>query len=469
MSLRLDLSVENPRLSVYEGLRVGLALENLGQAAQELPEPDDESGSLSFLIYREDGTPFLAMNGLTSQAMTSTARIDRRVAREVLKPGGRWNWRADLSGWHYPLPAGRYLVEALLEDPAAGVHVRSPRLPVEAVDPGLTGLSVLRANPVIDGLSFLFHAVEGTAWIRQCNATRPLAAWYSRALPFPSVPIQVLSQPLFFRPESFDPFFRHWVVGSRDGRLEARMIESGEPAPTDMQATLPPGRALLPWAFHAFDGTLYVALSPALGAFEIHVWDADGLRLLFRHDLPGRPAFFCLGADENAVHTAYEDGGLACVSLDWAGRILVRRRQPLRGLKAQWIEFDAVDGAFFAFFRDGDHGKTCACVEADLDPQGDADAFTVRPLDLCLRGDVREVHFRRDKRRRPHVLIATAGGRLYYKCAAKALMRLADGQTAWYPRVSSAGRTHVGFYRKDMGFRFREVNQGRGRRLKDPG
>jgi hypothetical protein len=468
MSLRLELSVENPRLTVFESLRVGITLENLGPAARNLPGSEDESDALSIFVYREDGAPSMLMSGLTSQAMMSTARVDRRVAREILLPGGRWNWRVDLAGWHYPLPAGRYHIEALLADADAGVQVRSALLPVESIDPGLSAISFMRANPVIDGLAILFHSGEKGAWIRQSNATRPLAAWYSRPLvsPWAWARNPVLSQPLFFRPESFDSFFRQWLVGVQSGELFAQPLDSGEAAHSEMRALLPPGRALLPWAFHDYDGTLYLALSPARFTFEIFAWDSDGLRHLFRHDLPSR-GLFCLGADEDAVYVASEDGGLALVALDWAGRMLSRRRASLRGLTARWIEFDVVDRTFYACFRDGAFGKSCACIVAGLDQAGEENPFMVYPLDFGLRGDIGEMHFRRDKRSRMHVLFATGGGKLYYKCGTKALMRVADGQAAWFPRISSAGRTHVGFYREGIGFRFREVNPGRGRRLKE--
>jgi predicted metal-dependent hydrolase len=83
-----------------------------------------------------------------------------------------------------------------------------------------------------------------------------------------------------------------------------------------------------------------------------------------------------------------------------------------------------------------------------------------------LKGDLRDVHFAVDRRKRFHVALSLRDGRLFNWNEVRGLALVARGQSGYFPRVCSPARTYFGYYLKGRGYRFREVNLGEGPRFK---
>ncbi|MDQ3001043.1 MAG: hypothetical protein M3Y08_07255 [Fibrobacterota bacterium] len=205
--------------------------ENTGESNGPHHDKKDHNCIMSYseglVVYRQDGSTLLRMDGLTGQKMISGARVDVRPFKDTLAAGAEWKWNMDLSTLHYPLPAGNYYLEARLDDEGLGVILRSDATEIQVEDPDLIHMAPSRANPVMDGLALLFRSptkngVDAPLVLRQYNALRPLAAWYSSSLPSDlRADLAFCAQPAFFQTDSFDPFFRKWVIGSDGANLSS--------------------------------------------------------------------------------------------------------------------------------------------------------------------------------------------------------------------------------------------------------
>ncbi len=182
MALRLELSVQNPRASTLEALKVDLVLRNEGSEALDLPGPDDRTDALTFEAFDAAGALVVRMSGLTSQAMMRSGRLKEVPLLEQLAPGAQWAWTLDLARLHYALPARAAAIEAVYRDRVSGLEARSERRTIEIADLPVADVLSVHDDPVIEGLTLLVAAgANGSReyFLRQHNAPRPLAAWYS--------------------------------------------------------------------------------------------------------------------------------------------------------------------------------------------------------------------------------------------------------------------------------------------------
>ncbi|MCA8959048.1 MAG: hypothetical protein KDC38_00985 [Planctomycetes bacterium] len=214
MSLKLSIEVPKPRLDTLEGLTVELTLENRGATAVSLPAEDDVSGAWGFEFFAPSGELVRRADGETHQWMMSTARVDREVRLDALPPGGTWRWSVDLATYHYGLPVGVHRLEAVCRSTSSSLELRSNPVSVEVAEVVPVRAQWSRDNSVLDGLVALFELNDGgRRWrLRQHNAPRPLAAWYSEPVelaPLPSDgdPPPFTATASFFRTDTFDHFF----------------------------------------------------------------------------------------------------------------------------------------------------------------------------------------------------------------------------------------------------------------------
>src|SRR5690242_20139110 len=111
MNLALDISVRPHGASTLGSLEVAVRLENRGAAALVLPGPQDQTAALTLTLLDRAGRPVQRMNGFSSQAMMSGARVDPRPDLAPLGPGEAWSWTLDLASYQYAPPAGDFELE----------------------------------------------------------------------------------------------------------------------------------------------------------------------------------------------------------------------------------------------------------------------------------------------------------------------------------------------------------------------
>lgn len=457
MTLHLALRALNPRLTTLDALQVALRLENRASEACDLPGPDDQSGALSLLFHRPDGTLARTMSGLTHQYMMSSARLDMTPVLTPLGPGEAWDWTLDTAAWHYPLPAGRYQVQARL-------HYRdaewlSAPAAIEVSTAALASVSALRDNPVLDGLALLLRA-DNTWTLRQHNTRRPLAAWYSRVLD-PAPPAGAfLASPAFFRTDSFEHFFEKWLIWSAEGLVQARHYQWGRAEGDLLSVPLPRGLRLLPQASYGDGGPLRLFfMGPGRVLYVGHL-DSAGLHPLFRQRLPG-PANGpdpVVRADCDALHIVTPHAGLHYLRLDHQGNRRLEQTLLRTRLRVAHCELDPERRTVRALFRGGEHDRSLLLVEAGVEP---ARLRQWRIDDLPVRGALREFAFGSDGRGRFHLLVATSRQRLYYLTEGGAPRRIATGDGPFHPLVSAAGGVYLGLWRPDTGYRFLQFAQRR--------
>lgn len=469
MALALHGRPENAVLTVHEGLRYAVAVENSGPDAVELPVAEDESGRLAVVLETADGRRRV-MSGLTGQALTSSARLDAEPVLDTLGPGGRWEATIDLAAWHLPLPAGRHRVRATYEHEPAGAALESGPAEIEVRDVPLARLTVARDRAVLDSLVALLEArgPEGPEfYLRQLNAPRPLAAWCSaRVLAGEPADEAFVSTSAFDAAETFDPCFERWVVWRAGGTLGARLHALGAPEGEALRATLPPGRAVVPSAVHGADGALRVFLA-APGVLECHRFGPRGLERVFERALPGlEAARAVVRADGQALHVVWAGREVRYARLDAGGGVRDRRSLRAGRLPAHAFDFEPRAGLLRASFLDAPHGSTVtlAALNVDTDDEWRLDLDRV-----LLRGGVRELAFDVSARGTIHALVAPARGGLYYLRGGSPSRRVAAGPGPFHPHVVAHRRVYLGFARPGLGHRHLQIAGRRARRwLADP-
>jgi hypothetical protein len=458
MNLALDISVNPHGATTLGSLEVTVRLENRGLAALVLPGPQDQTAVLTLTLVDPAGHPVQRMNGFSSQAMMSGARLDTRPDLASLGPGEAWSWTLDLASYQYAPPAGDFELEATYEPPSDADAITSPRCPVHIAGPAITRLTALRDNPVLDGLTLLFETKEGAQYLRLHGAGCPLAAWYSVRLDEPGAPA-FFSTASFFQTDSFDPFFHRWVIWERDGRVEASLHVSGLPTGERRSALLPTRGRLLRSAFHTASGEVFLSFQSA-GCLDVYRLERGALAWVFAHALPvgvGRDVE--VRADDDGIHLLVPFRGLLHDRLDFTGRPIRRERVFRSRLQPHAIELDPVGRVIKAIFRDGPLGRTVQIGAADLG----AGEAALHERVLPLRGRIEELAFDRDPGGELHLLVSTSRKRLYYLRGDRAPRLIAAGEEHFLPRVVAVGQIYLGCHRRSFGYRFLHLGRRGGR------
>ena len=462
MAVSLELKVDNPVLSTHEGLRVSCRLRSEDEQAVELPTPYDRSGAFGIGLCDTGQTPLRTMSRLSRQAFLSDGRVDASLDLDTLESGQEWNWKLDLSSFHYPIPAGEYLVNAVFDYEPGGVKLDSGFQELRVTTDPVTAVEAWRDNPVLDGLALLIEAdtEDGPAWfLRQHNFARPLGAWYSSRLSpsgqFETAPYCATCN--FLQTETLDPFFEKWILWTAEGDLRARRYDFGAPTDRYRSAPVPEGRTPVRAAIRTLEDHLYVFFLREDGALECYRFQ-DGLTKVFEHGLRAPFAPLSIAADQESIHIAMPWRGVFYERLRPDGRPLERIHVFRSRLQPVSVQYDPVDRRIKALFRDGPHGKTVQMVVVDFA----RDTVSECRLDrIGIRDDLNELSFDQDSKGRFHLLASTSGGKLYYLFEGAGPRLIAEGESWYFPIVVAPLHVYLGCYRRECGYRFLQFRKKR--------
>lgn len=446
MTLSLDIALAPSSRSTFGSIVVVCLLENLGHTRLLLPGPEDRGGALTFTLRDGDGRSVLRMNGLSSQATMSGARVDSRPTLAPLGPGERWSWTIDLASYQYAPPPGRLTLEAVYEHGA--LRASAGPIPVEIEGPALHRILDRRDNCVLEGLTLLFETAEGAVFLRQHGAGRPIAAWLSKELDGPG-PGAFLSVPSFFQTASFEPFFQRWVLWTSQGAICARRFDQGEPATPVLRAPLPAGEALLSSAIHTETGEVLV-FSQIPGQLRAYYLTPGALAPAFARSLPPRAGKVEVSADDEKTHLLVPHRGLLHLELSHDGRPLGQKQLFSTRLLPVSLSFDPPNQRIKAIFRDGPLGRLVQLGTADL-RTGKA---LLREGTIPLRGRIEELAFDVSPKGTIHLLCSTSEEKLYYIRDDQGPALIASGEARFFPEVAAPGLVYLGLYRRAVGYRF---------------
>jgi hypothetical protein len=457
--VRFELAIDNPLLSAHEGLRVSCRLRNDDPQPLDIPSPYDRSGAFRVALF--DGEqPVRVMSRLTRQRMMTDGRADGSLDTDTLEPGAEWNWRIDLASYHYPIPPGQFLLDAIYEYPPAGLRLRSGPHPIQVQDDSLAAVSALRDNPVLDGVTLLLEAEgeNGTGYfLRQHNYGRPVGAWYSsRILAGEEAEEPFCASAAFFQTETPDPFLQKWVLWTKDAELRARRYDRGLPSELARAAPLPEDRSLVRSALRTAADELLVFMWAEPGRLECYRF-AGGLTKLFEHRVRGVAAQIAVSGDDASIHLAVPWRGILYDRLSFDGKLLDRFHVFRSRLAAAWLAPDGV-GRFKALFRDGPHGKTVQMAVVDIARDTASECRIDR---VGIHDDLNELSFDQDSKGRFHLLVSTAGGKLYYLFEGSGPRLIAEGESRYFPIVVAPLRVYLGCYRRECGYRFLQFRKRR--------
>lgn len=308
MPIELGVAIANPLLSTHEGLRISCRLRNEDGQAAELPSPYDRSGAFRIGLFDTARTPLRTMSRLSRQVFLSEGRVDASLDLDTLEPGQEWNWKMDLSSFHYPIPAGDYLVNAVYAYEPAGVKLDSGFQELRVASDPAVAVEAWRDNPVLDGLALLIEAdtEDGPAWfLRQHNYSRPVGAWFSSRIAAGEQPdtAPYCATCNFRQTETLDPFFEKWVLWTADGELRARRYDFGVPTDRYRAAPVPEDRSVVRAAIRTPKDILCVFFLTEDGVLECYRFQ-DGLTKIFEHGLRAPSAPLAIAADQEAIHIA---------------------------------------------------------------------------------------------------------------------------------------------------------------------
>lgn len=462
MSVRLEFAIDNPLLSTHESLRVSCQLRNEDSQPVEIPSPYDRSGAFRIALFDGGGRPLRVMSRLTRQRVMTDGRADASLDTDTLAPGAEWNWRMDLASYHYPLPPGEFLLDAVYEYPPAGIELNSAPQPIRVKEDPLVALSAVRDNPVLDGLALLLEA-EGESgteyYLRQYNYARPVGAWYSSRILAGQEPQgpPYCATCNFLQTESLDAFFEKWVLWTAAGELRARRYDFGAPTDRYRAAPIPEGRSALRAAIRTLEDDLYVFFLTESGLLECYRFQ-EGLTKVFEHGLRAPFAPLSIAADQESIHIAMPWRGVFYERLRPDGRPLERMHVFRSRLSPVSVQYDPAGRRIKALFRDGPHGKTVQMAVVDFARDTVAECRIDR---IAIRDDLNELSFDQDSKGRFHLLASTAGGKLYYLFEGSAPRLIAEGEPRYFPIVVAPLRVYLGCYRRECGYRFLQFRKKR--------
>ena len=459
--MHLEIALDRDRVSTFDSPRVHVRLTNSGPAARVVPGPNDQTDALRFEFYAPDGRLVRRASGLTLQRLMSRSRLDPRPDLDRLDAGATWAWTVDLTEYHYPLAEGRYEVQAAYRDLEGG-EIRSARHALTVEAESLRGVAMVRDNPVLDGLALLLETErdgQRRVYLRQHGTNRPLAAWYCASVELDgSLPHASLATNNFFTTDSFDPFFRKWLVWTQGDHVHARVFMWGAPSEPPRRAPLPAGMQRLSSVIVTEADELLVFFWDGQGQIDCAALEPDRLEPRFSIDVPPSRLPPVIRGDCDHIHVALAVRGLAYLRLEYDGHIrnyrqlFETRRTPVS------IEIEPVHKFGQATFVDRPGGDAMTLVVAR--PQ----YREVQRLErrVGVRGDLREFSWAYEPGGGSfHQLSSTSRGDLYYAVDEGSPQRIARGPGPFFPRVTVQGAVHLGFYRPTEGFRFFEYSRRR--------
>lgn len=466
MPIRLEVDVDQPVLSTHEGLALRCALSNEGPVPALIPTPYDRSGSFRVGLYDSQLNLLRSMDRISRQRMMTDSRVSQSLDVDTLNPGARWNWKLNLSSFHYLIPPGNFVLDAAYEYEPAGVHVHSGPSSIRVTPDPIESVAVMRDNAVIDSLALLIAAKSetGPAWfLRQYNHNRPVAAWYStRILADIATPTQpFLASAAYFQTAEVDPAFRKCVVWTEGQTVHARFHQNGQPDPLTRSTILPDGANLVRFAFVRPGDDLHLFFWNAVGHLEAGRLSPSGWQPLFVHQPRCRPgAPVAIGASTKGIHIVSSWRGLYYELLSWTGKPLDEIHVFPTRLPLYSLAFEPSEGRCKAIFFEGAHGQMTQLVCVDFLN----DSVRLYAVDRSpFRAPVHELAFDCDRRGRFHLLTATKDHRLYYSSENRGPLLVAEGEENFYPIVVAPLKVFLGCYRSEYGFRFlqyRRRNQG---------
>jgi hypothetical protein len=455
MPVQLELRVVNPTLSTHEALRLDCALVN-DDTARTIPSAYDRSGSLQIGLFSGDEL-VRVMDRRSRQHMMSGGRIDSSLDLDSIEPLGTWRWDMDLASYHYPIPPGEYSLRAAYVYAPAEIRADWGPHVVRVVEDPLRAVHVIRDNPILDGLTLLLEAGSegGSSWfLRLHNYQRPCGAWWSARVAEGEAPVAAFcASTAYFQTASTEPFHRRWLVWADRARvLRARLYDRGEPTSEAREGILPAGATLVPFAVVATDQALLLFLWSATGQLECHSLENNGLVKQFEHSMPCGPGtLLSIGADEEAVHIAAAWRGILHDRVGYNGA-LIRRQQAFRSrLRPYSIRCEPSEQRIKAVFVEGGAGRS---LEMAIASTVDDTTHTHIIDSYPIHDDLRELDFDRDQSGRFHLLISTAGRRLYYLSERRGPVLVAEGEDRFFPVIAAPQEVYVGCYRRKYGYRF---------------
>ena len=135
------------------------------------------SRALRFEVFDARWEMVRAIDGLTRQLLTTSARVDGQPWLDRLPPGGSWTRELNLSEWHYPLPEGEYQFVARLTYPPSEIDAECPPLPLRVTPGRLQTVTAAKDNPGLERVLLLLteQSPEGRFYrTRFYASTRPL-------------------------------------------------------------------------------------------------------------------------------------------------------------------------------------------------------------------------------------------------------------------------------------------------------
>ena len=476
--MKLFLALRHDHVTTLEALHVELTLENDGTTAVTIPGTSDVTDALTLEARRPGGGAVVRMNGLTRQALMNSGRIDETPRLETLEPGARWNWSLDLARYYYPLPAGAYELVAEYQYAPADIRLQSAPLPVTVAAAALLGRCEMEDAPVLDGLTLLLRAAEAEqpfGVLRQHNAPRPLAAWYSdmiegdRATRPPAPPIAwdgptppFLAAARYRTSESFDPTFVKWLIATDGRKLRAYCFEWGRPDPVAASASLPDGLELLDSASYDGDNRLWLAFRRPDGAVEVHEMQPRRLARLFELPLPHTPLPPALRWDCDALHVITPHDGALYHRLAHDGTVEISLRVADSALPAFHRDFDPFQKRARLIHFDPAFGeRRLPAIELTVVGPEPETVAHVRLDDPLPGRQLTELAFDMDAAGGFHLLAGTDAEELYYLRPGEPPALVASGEARWWPLVRARRGAQVGFFQAATGYRFARVRAGR--------
>ncbi|MFO0587367.1 MAG: hypothetical protein U0441_07505 [Polyangiaceae bacterium] len=454
MPVEIAIALSAPEIPVLGTLEIRVLVRNTGALPIELPGPDDRTDALTIDVTdRATGALVRRMNGLTFQRMLSRARASSRHDLAAVPGGGTLDFTLDLAQYHQPLTAGDYEVRATLVHPPAEVDAASAKVPVRVTDLGVTGVSLTRDNPVLDGATILAEGADGSVWGRLHNVDRPLAAWWNRRLELPPGTRGAFTAAAgFFQTDSFGPFFETWVLFQHGSHVVARCFAWGKPTGEQRAAPLPARGRLVRSAVRTATRDLYVFFWSD-GLLEGYRLDAQSLTKVMEAPLPrglaGEP---CVRADEDFLHIVYPYGGLVHAQVGLRGQASTSDRVHKTGLLPVWWLYEPPLRRLRAVFADSRWGRTVELFTSD------GNGTSATRMVLPTRGHVTEIDFERSQQGTESVLYSTSRKRLYLMVGSRGPMEMASGQERYFPFVKAGAPLYIGYARPSEGHRFHAIS-----------
>lgn len=464
MPVELSVRIENPAPSTHESLRLDCTLHNSEPGPLTIPSPYDRSGSLQIGVFNGSEGPVRVMDRRTRQFMMSDGRVDSSLDLDTLAPGSAWNWDMDLASYHYTLPPGDHSVRTVYAYEPHHIHAEAGSQPVRVKEDPLSGITVLRDNPIMDGLLLLLRA-EGESgpeyFIRQHNYQRPLGAWWSaRVMQGDAPTVAFCASSNFHQTESTEPFHLKWVLWvGRNGALRTRCYDRGEPTSMVRQAASPEGRELIPSAICSQSGEILVFFRTPTRALECYRFEHDRLERVFEQEIDcpaGTP--LSIGGDDEAIHVAAAARGILYCKFSYSGAETARQQVFRTRLQPYSIRYEPGERRIKGLFYGGTHGKSVHMAVFHTDTGLSSEFLADR---LPLRSDLKELDFDQDRSGRFHLLVSTSARRLYYYSEGRGPVLAAEGEEQFFPVMIAPLTVYLGLYRRKYGYRFVQYQRRR--------